>query len=223
MTTNPGAVDTFNRENWFNHAMHQWHPDLIDHTWNLHATLDQPTQLRDDGGGHKNRGTRPGTRAPWNQPAAHMFFDIHAEIRRLEPLLTLTLHHRAVYRGGSDHATQQILDRLPTLLRALRDHDLHHPALDETLTTLISLTRRSHALLHPEQRRTRAPFVTCHECGGDLWIHRDGDTLTPRLQGNDHFQPGDAYCNPCGVFYPQDIWHRVARDNAQSPATPTRA
>lgn len=201
-------------ENRFNRRMHDWE-QLPHHTLELQALIHTPGAHIDDGAGHKNRGTRPTTRPPWNQPAAHLYFDIHAEIRRLESWLTITLHHQAVYRGGSDQATRRIFDRLPTLLRELHDRDPDSTVLTETLTSLSSLTKRAHVALNPETRRRRAPYVTCHECDGDLWIYRADHRVHPTLATDEHFQPGDAYCNRCPTWYPQDIWQKVARTNAQ--------
>lgn len=207
------TLDDFEQQNQFNRRMNQW-AQLSDYMLRVHELINDQAAPVDDGGGHKNRGTKPGSRAPWNQAAANLYFDIHAEIRRIESFLTITLNHRAIYRGGSDSETAKIFERLPILLRALFERDHESVVLDECLTSLISLTRRSHAALHPEERRTQAPWISCHVCDGKLWLYVEGHEVNPKLD-SEHFQPGDAYCNRCAVFYPQDIWQRVALENSR--------
>lgn len=207
-------TDDFHQQNNFNKRMNQW-STLPTDTWELHALIADHHTPDYDGGGHTNRGTAPGSRTPWNHTAANMFFDIHAEIRRLESLLTLTLNFRAVYRAGSDAATRAIFENLPVLLHALHTKDPDSTVLDEALRSLNSLAKRAHNTLHPETRRTRAPWISCHLCGGDTWIYAEGHDINPKID-REHFTPGDAYCNRCAVFYPQDIWQHVARENARS-------
>ncbi len=203
----------FEQQNRFNRNMNRW-TDLPGYAAELQGLISESSAPLGDGGGTKNRGGGASFRAPWNSGAAGLFFEIHAEVRRVESALTLTLEHRAVYRGGSDVETARVFDRLPILLRALHDRDPESEVLAEVFHALGSLTKRARAALHPEERRARALFVSCHVCGGDLWIYRAGQDVARKLLESEHFQPGDAYCNRCATFYPLDIWERVARDNA---------
>lgn len=197
-------------ENRFNRKMHQWDalPSMLEE---LRARLDGGASSAGEAVG----GSGYGARAPWNAGAAHLFFDVHAEIRRVESLLSLDLFQRAVFRGGSDAATAEIFERLPVLLRAEFDRDRESTVLDEAFGALISLARRVRLALHPEERRTRAPWVRCHLCDGELWIYAPGQEVPSRID-SEFFEPGAAYCSPCATFYPLDIWQRVAKEIADA-------
>lgn len=193
----------------FNRGMHRWE-ELPALTWELDAMIGD--QGSSDAGDSGVLGGSTGSRAPWNSRAAMMFFEIHAEIRRVESMLTLALDHRAVYRGGSNDETRRVLDRLPVLLEAMFSRDPESAVLAEALHLLAIATSRARVMLRPETRQTRAPWVTCHVCEGRLWIYAPGHDVNPRID-SEHFLPGAAYCNRCAVFYPEDIWVRVAKEN----------
>lgn len=209
MSEQMAGHEVWHQENQFNRRMHQWDslPVMLEELREMIGGLSSSS------GGDGVHSGATGSRAPWNAPAAHAYFDVHAEIRRVESLLSVVLFQRAVYRGGSDAATAEVFARLPVLLREAFDRDPESEVLDEALSALIGLARRIRVLLNPDERRTRAPWVRCHLCDGTLWIYAAGQDVNPRIN-SEHFEPGAAYCNACAVFYPGDVWQRVAAEIA---------
>ena len=129
---------------------------------------------------------------PWNGPAADLHLDIHAACRRHESALTLMLWGTAQFRGGADHITLEVINRLPILLDHA-DHDGHTgPEVDAIARDILSWAVRIRAMLD-EARADEAPWVKapdnlgCPHCDNRL-------ELPPRW--HDIANP-DLVCRTC--------------------------
>lgn len=75
---------------------------------------------------------------PWNDPAADLKYSIHADARRYETALNITLFGRAKYRGPSDENTLQAISRLPVLIDHARAKKVDNHDITDTTKLLCS-------------------------------------------------------------------------------------
>lgn len=160
-------------------------------------------------------------RIPWHTPAAHTFYDIHAQTRRYENALTLLLFHHAKYRPGDDANTYDAISRLPVLIAHALDagHDQHTDVtdIDRLLTTTWP---RACRLVLDQPRPDDQP-----------WTKAPGDIRCPYCQEPLQLAPGwqalqentDVICRRCrddnGHPYTWPITERIGQLQADELVT----
>jgi hypothetical protein len=168
----------------------------------VHALIYQPDTVM----------AEPGTRhtatlevAPWNDPAADVYFDIHAGVRHHETALSLLLFGHAKFRPGSDTHTMAALERLPILIAHALDK--HHDDDQRVRTAGGNLTawpvtaRRLLGIPRDDERPwTKAPGdLRCPYCGNRL-------ALAPGWESSP--QSADVICRHCRDEHGR--WYRWA-------------
>lgn len=141
-------------------------------------------------GSHGKKAAAP---IPWNTPAAMLYYEIHADARRYESLLTLRLFQTAKYRPGTDRDVTAAINRLPVLIAHGHQAGLTDLDLKDPTTALLNWPRRIRAILDeplPDEEPTmRVPGdARCPYCSGHLTLGAGWKTL----QGN-----ATAICRNC--------------------------
>ena len=151
---------------------------------------DQRTILESNIGSHTKHRYAP---IPWNTPAAMLYYEIHADARRYESLLTIRLFQTAKYRGGSDTQVAEAINRLPVLIAHGHAKGLTRLDLDDPTTALLGWPRRIRRILDDtkpgEEPTMRVPGDTrCPYCADPLILGEGWKTLE---------QNATAICRRC--------------------------
>lgn len=140
----------------------------------LAELIPEPTNTAND---DTPRGKRVHAPLPWNEPAAGLYYEIHADARTFERNLTLRLFKRATYRPGTDDHTREVITRLPDLIAHAHDCGLDPKAdqLDTMTRTILRWPVQVRAILdeaRPDETPwTRAPGnLVCPYCDRALWL-----------------------------------------------------
>lgn len=166
------------------------------------------TILESQPGGHGKHVAAP---TPWNDPAAALYYEIHADARRYETQLTIRLFHTAKYRPGTDAETINAINRLPVLIAHGRAQGLDPLDLTDPTTALANWPTRIRALLGEplpdEEPTTPVPGdARCPYCGGKLYLGPGWKTLE---------QNATAYCRKCrdenGKRYTWPVTERIGQ------------
>lgn len=114
---------------------------------------------------------------PWNDPAAMLYYEIHADARRYESQLSIRLFQRAKYRPGDDANLTEAINRLPVLIAHGRAKGLD-PVLDlaDPTNALLSWAPRIRILLDEalpgEIPPAKAPGgLRCPHCHRPLYLN----------------------------------------------------